>query len=54
MAKKKSIIITNKSLGILLIIGLVLQYVLPRAGLNGFDTISVLIYLLVAIYLILF
>lgn len=48
----KSINISDRFLGILIAIALFIQYVLPHAGLGGFSTISVLIYVIVALYLI--
>lgn len=49
MVKKRSL---SKNLGIALIIGLLIQFVLPQVKLGNFAWISTLIYLVVAILLL--
>ena len=46
-------IISKKYLGIALLVGLALQFILPAAGIYGFEKIATLIYLIVAIILLL-
>jgi hypothetical protein len=53
MAKKK-VLVSGKNLGIALMIALIIEYILPRAGINFLSPLAVLIYLAVAIYLIFF
>ena len=52
MAKKKGINVSNKNLGIALIVGLIIQYVLPAIKLSAFSWLGTLIYLIVAILLL--
>lgn len=51
MSKKQKNLLTSKNLGLLLLIGLIIQFVLPQIKLNEFVWISTLIYLLVGLYL---
>jgi hypothetical protein len=53
MAKKK-IIVSGKNLGITLVIALIIEHILPKAGISFLSPLPVLIYLAVAIYLIFF
>jgi len=54
MGKKHSVLITNKGLGFTLLIGLIIQFILPRIGITMLSGLSILIYLVVAFYLIIF
>ena len=45
---------SNKNLGIALIIGLIIQFILPEINLGSISWISTLIYLVVAIILLFF
>jgi len=47
-------LISRKNLGIALLIGLSLEFILPSAGIIGFGRIATLIYLVVAIILLMF
>lgn len=48
----KNVSISGKFLGALILLGLLIEYVLPMAGVRGFGNISVILYLIVAIYLL--
>ena len=48
----KHLAISNKFLGGAIIVGLILQYVTPRIGLDSLSNLAILIYLFVAIYLL--
>ncbi len=50
----KGVKVNKRFLGGLVIAGIIIQYVLPKVGLRGLDTIALIMYLLVAIYLLFF
>lgn len=49
---KKNTLLTRKNLGILILGGLLIQFILPAIKLGNFAWISTVIYLVVALYLI--
>lgn len=50
----KNVKISGKFLGGLVIAGIIIQYVLPKIGLRGLDTVALVFYLIVGIYLLFF
>ena len=54
MAKSKSFSINTKTLGILLFIALIIQYVLPQIKLGGFSWIGTAIVFVVGLILLFF
>lgn len=54
MAKSKTFSVNTKTLGILLFIALIIQYVLPQIKLGGFSWIGTAIIVVVGLVLLLF
>jgi hypothetical protein len=51
---KKHVMISSKFLGGMILAGIIIQYVLPRVGIRGLDTIALIMYLIVGLYLLFF
>ena len=49
--RNRSVTISSKFLGISILVALIIDVVLPKAGIGGFSSIATLIYLVVALYL---
>ena len=51
MAKKNNLL-TNRNLGIALLVGLFIQFVFPAMGISGLGTLATIIYAAVAVILL--
>ena len=54
MARKKTVTISTKFLGGLILLAILFQYLLPQIGINFLSKLSLAIYLFVGIYLFFF
>jgi len=54
MAKRKTVTISTKFLGGLILLGILFQYLLPQIGITFLSKLSLAIYLIVGLYLFFF